>query len=78
MIWGCFSFNGVETLEIIYGRMDEVKYQQILEDNLQKSVEKIGFINEWWFQQDSDPKHTAKTTQKCFVDKENVLANRQT
>ena len=42
MIWGCFSSNGVRTLEIIEGRMDGVKYQQIFEDNLQESAEKTG------------------------------------
>ena len=50
MIWGYFIFNVVGTLEIIDGRMDEVKYRQILEDHLQESVEKMRFINDWWFQ----------------------------
>ena len=54
--------------------MDRVKYRQIFEDNMQKSVEKMGLINEWWFQRDNDSEHTAKATQKCFVDKDiNVL-----
>ena len=76
MIWGCFSVNGVGTLEIIDGRMDKVKYRQILEDNLQKSVEKMGFINEWWFQRDNDPQHTAKATHKWFVAKDIDVLNR--
>ena len=49
ILWstGCNSFNGVETLEIIDRRINGVKYRQILEDNLQKSAEKMGFINKW-------------------------------
>ena len=70
MIWCCFSFDMVGTPEIIDRRMDGVKYRYILEDNLQKSVEKMWFINEWWSKQDNDPKHTAKATQKWFVDKD--------
>ena len=60
----------VGTLEIIDGRMDGVKYRHILENILQKSAEKTGFINELWFQQDNDLKHTAEATQKWFVDKD--------
>ena len=48
----------LKTLEIIDGRMDGVKYGQIFEDKLQKSVEKMRFINEWWFQQGNDLKHS--------------------
>ena len=70
MIWGCFYFNGVGTLKITDGRIDGVKYRHILEDNLQKSVEKMGFINKWRFQQDNGPKHTAKATRKWFADKD--------
>ena len=57
-------------LEIVEGRMDGVKYQQIFEDNLQNSVEKLGFIKEWWFQLDKYPKRTGKATQKWFADKD--------
>ena len=70
MIWCCFSFNGVRTLEIIDGGMHGVKYRQILEDNLQESAEKMGLINDWWLQQDNDPQHTARATEKWFADKD--------
>ncbi|KAF2351063.1 hypothetical protein FHG87_018179 [Trinorchestia longiramus] len=68
MIWGCFSFNGVGTLPIIDGGMEKVKYIQIFEENLQKSVVKMGFVNERGFQQDNEPKHEVKSTHKWFVD----------
>ena len=48
--------------------MDRVTYLQIFKDSLQKLEEKMGFNNEWWFQQDNDPKQTIKATQKWFVD----------
>ena len=44
--------------------------EQILEDNLQMSVEKMGFIDEWQFQQNNNPEHTAKATQKLFEDED--------
>lgn len=68
MIWGCFSSQGVGTMEIIEGRMNGALYRGILDNNLQRSVEKMGLSGDWRFQQDNDPKHTAKETQKWFKD----------
>ena len=38
--------------------MDRVKYRQIKKNNLQKFMERMGFINKWWFQQDNGPKQS--------------------
>ena len=66
MIWGCFSSHGVGTIEITAGRMNGAMYRGILDNNLERSVEKMGMSGGWRFQQDNDPKHTAKETQKWF------------
>ena len=69
MIWGCFSFNGTGTLEIINGTMNGIKYREILDNNLQQAVEKLELGHDWWFQQDNDPKLTAKATSKWLQDR---------
>lgn len=74
MIWGCFSANGVGKISIINGRMNAESYQNILEDNLMPSVEKLKLPSDWIFQQDNDPKHTARSTKKWFAERNvNVL-----
>ena len=49
---------------MIEGRMNAEKYHDILNSNLQESVTKLELSNEWIFQQDTDPKHTAKSIKK--------------
>lgn len=55
MAWGCFSDCGAGRLYIIEGRMNGEMYWDILV---------------WAFQQDNDPKHTAKETLKWYQRKE--------
>lgn len=62
MVWGCFSINGTGRLTIIDGRMDSVKYQSILKENLVPSANQLGHGRRYTFQQDNDPKHTSKST----------------
>ncbi|GFS93076.1 transposable element Tcb1 transposase [Trichonephila clavipes] len=61
LVWGCMSAGGVRELAFIDGIMDKHVYLRILKNNLEKSASKLGlgFI----FQQDNDPKHTAKIVQ---------------
>lgn len=58
MFWGCFGYNGVGNLVVIEGTMDRFLYLDILNNNLRVSAEKLG-VNDFIFQQDNDPKHTA-------------------
>ena len=62
MVWGCFSANGIGKIQVIDGRMNAVMYQNILDKNYDAAVAKLDLPEEWVFQQDNDPKHTAKST----------------
>lgn len=74
MVWGCFSWYGVGNLHRIDGIMDARQYIRILSTNLPQSVEKMGISEQYIFQQDNDPKHTAGITKKYFERKAiNVL-----
>ena len=55
--WGCFSSSGVGSLIFIDGNKTGESYREILEDNLLKSVEKLGMSHDWIFQHDNNPKH---------------------
>ena len=57
--WACFSSSGVGSLIFIDGNMTGTSYREILENNLLKSVEKLGISHGWIFQHDNDPKHRA-------------------
>lgn len=68
MIWACFSRYGVGNLVPIHGIMNADRYIDILSENLEESVLKMDLDEEWIFQQDNDPKHTAKKTKQFFQD----------
>ena len=62
MIWGCFSAKGVGKISVTDGKMNAQKYKQILRENLMSSVESLELPSDYIFQQDNNPKHTAKST----------------
>ena len=73
-LWGCFAASGPGALVKINGIMNSTKYQDILAKNLVASARKLRLGHRWTFQQDNDPKHTSKSTQKWFREnKINVL-----
>ena len=39
--------------------MTNKSYREILENNLLKSIKKLGMSHDWIFQHDNDPKHRA-------------------
>ena len=54
--------------------MDGAKYRQILEENLLQSAKDLRLGRRFTFQQDNDPKHTAKVTLEWLKNKNvNVL-----
>ncbi|OXA56016.1 Transposable element Tc1 transposase [Folsomia candida] len=67
MVWGSMSTNGVGKLHFIDGIMNKDVYQSILQKNLLPSVRKLRIRGDYFFQQDNDPKHTAKSTKEWFA-----------
>ena len=68
MLWGCFSWNGVGSLLEIEGTMNADRYIEIINENLEEAVLKLGLEEEFILQQDNDSKYTAKKTNKLFED----------
>jgi transposase len=67
-VWGCFCYYGVGSLAQITGIMDGPMYCDILENNLQASIDM--YFEEGQnvlFQQDNDPKHTSKVAKEYMA-----------
>ncbi len=64
MLWGCFSAAGTGWLVAIEGKMNAAKYRDILDENLLQSAQDLRLGRRFSFQQDNDPKHTAKITKE--------------
>ena len=65
---GCFSAGGTERLVRIEGKMNGAKYSEILDENLLQSAQDLRLGRRFTFQQDNNPKHTAKTMQEWLRD----------
>lgn len=68
MVWGCMSARGVGNLYFIEGTVNAVKYQDILENQLLPSVDRLYPEGDVLFQQDGASCHTAKTTKRWLQD----------
>jgi transposase len=67
MIWGCMTWKGVGEMCKIQGIMDSKVYCEILELYLKKTMKNHRLVNEnFYFQQDNDPKHTSHLAQQWF------------
>ena len=71
MFWGCFAASGTGCLDCVHGIMKSEDYQRILERNVGNQCQKAGSPSEVMGlpEQDNDPKHTSKSTQKWFKTK---------
>ena len=54
----CMSAAEVGNLIFIETTMNRYVYLNVLKDNLQESVSKMGLSERWFFQQDNDSKYT--------------------
>lgn len=70
LIWGSMSINGTGPSYRIEGIMDRFVYLRILENILLPFAEEF-MPNDWIYQADNDPKHTARVV-KQFLDDHNV------
>ncbi|KAG2469811.1 TCB1 transposase, partial [Polypterus senegalus] len=74
MLWGCFSVSGTWRLFRIKGKMTAAMYRDILDENLLKSALHLRLGRWFIYQQDNDPKHTAKISKEWLQDNSlNVL-----
>jgi hypothetical protein len=73
MLWGCFTAAGTGRLVRIEGTMNGAKYRKILDENLLRSASDLRLRRRFTFQQDNDPKHTAKAMLEWLQNK-NVKA----
>lgn len=67
MVWGCMAASGVGTLVFIDSTMNKTDYLNIKKKKILSSVEKLGLGQSWIFQQDNDPKHTAKIVKEWLL-----------
>ena len=68
MVWGCFSSAGVGEIFIIEDTLNSARYIRILSSFMLPSARQLIGKN-FVFQQDNDPKHTAKNTKAWLKDK---------
>jgi hypothetical protein len=74
MLCGCFSVAGTGRLVRIKEMMNGGIYREILNRNLLQSAQGLRLGRRFTFQQDNDPKHTAKTVQEWLLEKSlNIL-----
>ncbi|KAG2469759.1 TCB1 transposase, partial [Polypterus senegalus] len=74
MLWGCFSAAGTGRLVSIKGKMTAAMCRDILDENLLQSALDLRLGRWFIFQQDNNPKHTAKISKKWLQDNSvNVL-----
>ncbi len=60
MLWGCFSAAGTEGLIRVEEKLNAPKYWDSLNENSVQSIQNLRRGRRFTFQQDNEPKHTAR------------------
>ena len=69
MLWGYFSEARTGRLVRLEGKMKGAMYSEFFDENLLQSAQDLRLGRRSTFQQDNNPKHTAKTTQEWLWDR---------
>lgn len=67
VLWRAMAANEAGNLVFIDSILDCFCYMNILKENLQPSVLRLGFGSPWIFQHDNDPKHTAAVVKEWLL-----------
>ncbi|GFW24664.1 transposable element Tcb1 transposase [Trichonephila clavipes] len=59
MVWGCMAANGVGRRTFIDSTLNHMGFINILKENLKQGEQDLNLGDDFWFQEDNDPKHTA-------------------
>ncbi len=60
MLWSCFAVTGTEGLIRVEEKLNAPKYRDSLKENPVQSIQNLRLGRRFTFQQDSDPKDTAR------------------
>ena len=66
VLWGCLSSAGTGKLVRVDGEMHGAKYGAMLEGNMLEWARDVRLRWRFTFQQDNNPKHTARATMGWF------------
>jgi protein involved in sex pheromone biosynthesis len=75
LVWGCFCVKSLGPLVLIEGIMNRWGYIDVLENNLLPFIRQKFTNNQYLFQHDNAPIHTAKDVKKWLMNKEVKLLN---
>ena len=68
-VWACFCANGVGRIHVFTENLDSELYKNILQEHLLDTKKKYWPNQQWYFQQDNDPKHTSRLVQGWIASK---------
>lgn len=67
MVWGCITSHGFGQLVLVEGGMNAEKFCLVLEEGLLSTLEDQNLHpSDYYFQQDTNPRHTSKHAKKWF------------